>query len=191
MNNITTENKKGTFNVQLDNRTRITLRCTEPYALSHQIDGQEHPTVLAPDTVDSRYYQGIHDGGSKLTITTNGYTTIVTKELAPRDEHPSPDSLCEVVHEEKLSMYDRLKAEMFQAISQYAEDKGLDTFEDDDDHEFMDDADDNLIDTPYEYQAMQEDTLNAAPIPEPIPQPMEIPSELVEPTTPTEPTPAS
>jgi len=159
----TQQNYDGDFNVLLDARTRITIRTSSVFLVEVKKSNHDNYTIVAPDSVTSRYAQLELSAGDQIKVATEGKTTYLTAFLPTRDEHPDPESLCEVVSDEKLSMYDRLKAEMFQKISAYAEERGLDTFEDDNDHSF--EEDENLITTPYEYQAMQEEALENQPLP--------------------------
>lgn len=150
-------NFEGTQNVELSTRSRVTIRAVKPFVVSSGTLGQEDFAILGPNSDSDRYFQSEFTRDTVITVDTLGHFTVVIVELPERDEHPDPISMCEVVEDEQLSMFERLKAEMFNALSVYAESKGLDTFEDDDDLDFVDD--DGLINTPYEYEALKDEFL--------------------------------
>lgn len=153
--NLKTENHNGDFTLELDRRSRLTFRTTDSFYVIAGYNGEEGGAVVAPNNTGDRYAQLEFERGTVVTVKTEGMTTVVYADLPERNEHPDPRSMCEVVDDAQLSLYDRLKADMMSAISAYADAKGLDTPEEDEMLDFIED--DNLILTPYEYQAVTEE----------------------------------
>ena len=110
--------------------------------------------IVAPDNMTDRRWKGTVKKGEKLEVITEARWTMKQEEVKFRGEIANPESMVEIVPEGELGMLERFKAEMMSQISQYAEDKGLDNFEEDNDLNWEDD-DENLINTPYEYQEMK------------------------------------
>lgn len=148
---------EGKNDIKLDTRTRVTIRSVKPFVVTMGTFGQDGFSILGPSSDGDRYFQQDIPRDSTITIDSVGYYTVVEVPLPERVEYPDPESMCEVVEDHQLSMYERLKADMMQAISVYAESKGLDTFDEDDDLDF--DEDDGLISTPYEYEALKSEFL--------------------------------
>ena len=111
--------------------------------------------LVAPNNALDRYAQFEVKKDDKIHISMDETCvhTVVLKELPNRKEVHTDESILEVIPEGEISMYDRLRNEMLGLVSQYAEAKGMDTFEDDNDYE-LEDEDEPLIDTPYEYKAL-------------------------------------
>lgn len=172
MNKLIKTNHEGSFDVELSSRTRVTLRTTEPFSVSIQRTDQTLPEILGPDRADQRYFQAEFGRDTILSIQTTGIVTMIQVALPEREEYPDPTPHCDMVEDEQLSMYDRLKAEMFQALSVYAEEKGLDTWDEDDDLEFIED--DNLINTPYEYEALKDEFVQSLSAEAEAPAPSEV-----------------
>ncbi len=81
---------------------------------------------------------------------------IVVKPSASPYDPVDPESLVETLAPEEMNLYDRLRAEMLGMLSQFADKNDLETVEEADDFE-VDDDDDPLINTPYEYAAMMDE----------------------------------
>ena len=89
---------------------------------------------------------------------TKGDATIHITDLPSRGEIVSSESMVEIIPVEEMSMYDRLRGEMVGYLSRIAEEKNMDTWEDDNDFAEEDDTSDTPL-TPYEYAVMQEEYL--------------------------------
>jgi len=78
--------------------------------------------------------------------------------VSSRYESGGGEKLVEVIDDSELSMYDRLRAEMLAKISEVADARGEESFEEANDLEFEDDDSDIPL-TPYEYHEMVEEHL--------------------------------
>lgn len=145
-------NGQGKFEITMEQDARITVRSLREFTILVNNE------IVAPNNALDRYAQIEVRKGDDLVAEMDEECqhTIIIKELPNRNETPSSESLVEIIPEGEMSMYDRLRGEMMGLISQYAEKKGMDTWEDDGDYE-IDDDEDPLIDTPYEFNAMIEE----------------------------------
>lgn len=137
----------GDFDKKFSVETDIEIRFAGQFLIL--IDDE----IIAPDNVASRHWKGILKKGQNLEVHTEGRYTIKQKEKVFRGEIANTESMVEIVPEGELSMLERYKAEMMAQISALAEEKGLDSFEEDNDLDW-DEEDENLINTPYEYTEM-------------------------------------
>ena len=112
--------------------------------------------IVAPDSTIERTFSSKMNKGDKLEIQTMGRWTMTQDEKKFSGEKANPVSMVEIVPDGELSMLERYKAEMMGYISNFAESRGYETEEEANDFDFEDD-DDNLIDTPYEYQDMMQE----------------------------------
>lgn len=134
--------------------------------------------LVAPNDAHCRYVKIAVTASDVVELHTDGIYQTKIKLLPTRGERLDPNSLCEVIDEQELSMFDRLRAEMQNLVSAYADDKQQDTWDEDNDLDF--EEEDPLIDTPYEYKAMQEEFLEELP-----PQTTEIAEEKLKTEPPT------
>lgn len=133
--------------------------------------------IVGPDNASDRFFKTAVTASDVVEIHTDQPYQTKIKVLPYRNEHPDPNSLCEIIDESELSMFDRLRAEMHTLVTGFADDKDKESYEDSQDLDF--EEEDPLIDTPYEYQAMEEEFLPDQPQPQKEP---ETPS-LTEPPT--------
>ena len=147
------ESGRGNLDLVMECRTLLTIRTEKEFMVVVDED------IVAPNSNSDRYAQITVEKDQSVHLTTKGAYTVVTKELPKTKEEAIGESLVENIPEGEMSIYDRLRAEMLGTLSRYAEERGMDSYEEDDDYEFEDD-DEGLIDTPYEYAAMKEEYLD-------------------------------
>lgn len=143
-------NGKGNLKYQSEVRQRITIRTEGEFLLVKNDD------IIAPKKNDDRYAQINANKGDVLELETEGRYTLILVDLPSRGEVVSSESLVEIIPESEMSIYDKLRAEMMTTISRFAESQNKDSYEDADDFE-IDDEEEALIDTPYEFKAMIEE----------------------------------
>lgn len=169
---------QGIFETVMEERALITVRSQREFTV---IVNDE---IVAPNNALDRYAQFEVEKEDKIHISMDDTCihTIIIKTLPNKKEIVSSESTVETIPEGELSIYDRLRGEMLGIMSQYAEAKGMDSYEEDNDFE-MEDEDEPLINTPYEYKAM----IDEYPIEEKEPEPETEPETEPKPETEPEP----
>ena len=152
-----TYNGKGIHEFTAHGREKIKLRTFEEYTVQVKLKGEEEYIIVAPKESTSRFEKIVVNDGDFVRIYTGGEWTVSRDTLPDIKEEGGGESMVEIIPEHEMNMYDRLRAEMMGVISRYAEAKELDSWEDDNDFE-LEDEDEPLIDTPYEYKAVIEET---------------------------------
>lgn len=112
--------------------------------------------IVAPKRSTDRYAQIALSKDDDVEVYTEKRSNYRLKPMADRYEKNNGVSKVEIIPEGEMNMYDRLRNEMMGMISQYAEEKGYENYEESDDFE-LEDEDEPLINTPYEYKAMIEE----------------------------------
>jgi hypothetical protein len=146
---------EGSTDFPVERASRVKIRCSEKFLVIRVTEDQE--ILIGPDSVNARLYTSDFRFPCTLVIKTDGMVTLEATPLAARAETPSGDKLVEVVEDSEISIYDRLRAEMLSMMSEKAEAKGYDSWEDDEDYEFEDDLDGSTPLTPYEYVELVEE----------------------------------
>lgn len=158
-------NGKGNLLYEANTRMRVSIHTTGEFHLLL------NDRIVAPNNANDRFAQkelNVNDRLELVMETENRYSMVI-KELPNRGEVVSSESMVEIIPEEEMSMYDRLRADMLGAISKFAEAKGMDNYENDNDFEM--EEEENLINTPYEYQAMVDEYPIEPEEPEPEKEP--------------------
>lgn len=115
--------------------------------------------IVAPSYVYSRSARLNVSTGDVIELVTDGKFTVTQKPISSgRFESPYGEKLLEAIPENHINMYDRMRAEMLGYLSQMAEKKGLDTYDDDEDDYYADEDVDNPL-TPSEYVVMRDEFL--------------------------------
>lgn len=144
------ENINGKGNDEFEAQSNCVLKGRTMDEFSLIING----AIVAPNNSTERWFKTFLNPGDKMELYTSGHWTYNIALLKSSGEKNSGEILLD--EDEEMSMYDRLRAEMMQKISDYADSKGLDSFEDDDD--FDDDFESEHL-SHYEKKEMAEEWL--------------------------------
>jgi len=177
-------NDNGDFTYTAKERCSLEIRTTCEFHVN------KNDMLIGPNASTERFFRTTLESDDVVDVYCSERYTIVVSPLPSRGEKLDPNSMCEVIEEGELSIYDQLRQEMLSKLSQMAGDKDYDTYEDDDDLGW-DDPDTETPLTPYEYAEMHEETIqpiqetdaSGDPIPKPeaptlSEQPAETPAEL-------------
>ena len=153
-----TYNGEGNHELQAKGRQKFRLKTFESFVIEWKEKGRKVYNIVGPSSSDVRAYDVVLNNGEKIKINTEGKWTISLTDLPNKGETPSGESLVEILPEGEMNMYDKLRQEMLQMFQDRAQEHGYETLNEADDLDFYDE-DENLIDTPYEYKAMQDEYL--------------------------------
>lgn len=143
----------GDFEYTAKSRCSVQIQTTCEFFVA--VNGR----LNGPRSSNDRYLMVNLNSGDVLSVNCTERYSIQVKDLAPRGETPNPESMCEIIEDKELDLYERLKADMFAKLSQYAESKDMDTFKDDNDLDW-DEADAETPLTPYEHVEMYPEYYN-------------------------------
>ena len=161
-----TYNGNGNHEVKAKGRQKFRLKTFNSFTIEWKEKGVKVWNIVGPTDSSQRAYNVVLNDGENIRITTDGNWTISLISLADRGDKVDGRSLVQILPEEDMNMYDKLRQEMLQMFQNKAEEKGMETMEEADDLEF-EEEDENLIDTPYEYKAMVDEYLAQRPEDEP------------------------
>ena len=152
--------KGGEYTVYYDVDMEITIQSDAPFNVYMSL-GDEKFTPIGPASANSRYFKRKFEKDTELHITCDGIFSLNENIISPRREIPSGEKLVEIIPEDEMNMYDRLRAELLQVMSDMSSKKGDETFDESDDYELEEDDDTPL--TPYEFADMKEEYLREVP----------------------------
>lgn len=146
--------EKESFEYELEKRENIEIRTDCGFTVYKLCDSSFAP--IGPDSLGDRFYSAIFEKGDVIFIDFEGNCSIEAKEVANTMEIPSGEKLVEIIPEEEMSLYDRLRGEMMQYLSDMSDKRGDESFEEANDFD-IDDEDYDIPLTPYEYNDMIEE----------------------------------
>ena len=159
-------NGEGNHELQAKGRQKFRIKTFETFVVEWKEKGRKVFNIVGPHESTVREYSVVLNNGEKIKITTEGKWTIELIDLPTKGEIADSKSLVEIIPEGEMNMYDKLRAEMLRMFEQRAELHGMESYDEADDLEFEED-DENLINTPYEYQALKDEYLAQRPEDEP------------------------
>lgn len=131
-------------------RSLVTIRVTGEFFV------YKNGEIIAPRSTTDRYAQFKATNKDKIEILTEADYQAHYKMLPNDKEENSGESLTEIIPDSEISMFERMKAEIMGSMSQFAEDRGMDTLDEEDDYSY-DDLDNEAPITEYEFQEMKEE----------------------------------
>ena len=144
-------NGKGNSALCVDFPITILIKCSKEFTAFINDE------IVAPKKSTDRVVRLQLKANDNLEIETEGRTTLDFTEIKSSGERNSGESQVEIIEDENLNMYERMKADIMRSVSGYANEKGMDTLDEEDDYE-LDEEDDNQAPmTEYEYQDMVEE----------------------------------
>lgn len=151
---------KESFIHEVKEDQHITIRTDCEFQVYISPLEKQNWTPYGPDSVNDRVFKHRINGGHELFIEFEGNCAF---EFSPigRKEKPDPMKLVENIPDTELSMYDRMRAELLSELSQFAENRGDESFDEANDLELEEDDETPL--TPYEYSDMAQEYLKDNP----------------------------
>ena len=157
-----TYNGNGNHEIKAKGRQKFRLKTFESFVIEWKEKGKKVWNIVGPADSNQRAYNVVLNDGESLKVNTNGNWTISLIALEERGDKADSKSLVQILPEEDMNMYDKLRQEMLQMFQNKAEEHNMETMEEANDLDF-EEEDENLIDTPYEYKAMVDEYLKENP----------------------------
>ena len=106
----------GNHDIHFEEDSLLTVRTTKEFTI---IIGED---ITAPNKSTDRYAQIEVKKGELVHLITDEHYTIITKEKANRYEENNGENLVEVIPENEMSLYDRLRQDMIGIMTTYMKD---------------------------------------------------------------------